>query len=804
MKISYKWLKELIDITESPEEIGKILTSTGLEVEGIEEVESVKGGLKGVVTGTVLTCEKHPEADRLSLTTVHIGAETPLSIVCGAPNVAAGQKVLVATLGTTLYPSGSDQPLTMKKAKIRGALSEGMICAEDELGLGTSHDGIMVLDTDLPDGTPAAEYLGITSDFIFEIGLTPNRADAASHYGVARDLKAHFGRPVQLPSVDHLKAGNQIAPVQISVENQEACPRYAGLTMSGVRIAESPSWLKNKLEAIGVRSVNNLVDITNYICHTLGQPMHAFDLAKVKGAQIIVKTLPAGTPFVTLDGQERKLAATDLMICNAEEPMCIAGVFGGADSGVNETTTSVFLESACFNPGWVRKASQQHGLKTDSSFRFERGTDPEMPVYALKYAALLIQDIAGGEITSEVYDLYPVPVPPFRVTMKYRNIDRLIGKTLEHSRIHSILNHLDIKTSDITASGFKATVPSYRVDVQREADVIEEILRIYGFDNIGLSEGLSSDFLSDFPVHDPDKLKIRVSESLAANGFLEILNNSLTKAQPQEQIRDSLYGNAVSVLNYLSEDLSVMRQTLLFSGLETLAYNINRRQKNLKVFEFGKSYHEQDGKYTEKNHLAVFITGNFNEETWITKARPVTFHDIATFVHQILAILRVAKPESTDADSGIFAYGQTYLLNKKPLVSFGKVQPALTQSADVKGEVFYADFDWDLLLRQYKSALNYTEVVRYPEVRRDLSLVLEKNVSFEQIEKLSYATERKILKGINVFDVFEGKVLEGKKSYSVSFTLLDETQTLTDKAIDKTMQRLIDAFEKELGAVIRR
>lgn len=804
MKISYKWLKELIDITESPEEIGKILTSTGLEVEGIEEVESIKGGLKGVVIGTVLTCEKHPDATRLSLTTVDVGAETPLSIVCGAPNVAAGQKVLVATLGTTLYPGGGDEPLVMKKAKIRGALSEGMICAEDELGLGTSHDGIMVLDTALPNGTPASEYLGIESDFVFEIGLTPNRADAASHYGVARDLKAHYGRPVQLPSIATFSLDNQTAPVKVTVESTEACPRYTGLTISGITVAESPKWLKTRLEAIGVRTINNIVDITNYICHTLGQPMHAFDLAKVKGQEIIVKTLPAGTPFITLDEQKRTLAATDLMICNAEEPMCIAGVFGGADSGVSASTTAIFLESAYFDPAWVRKAAQNHGLKTDSSFRFERGTDPEMPLFALQYAAVLIKEIAGGQISSAITDIYPSPIAPFEVNMKYKNINRLIGKNLEHAKIHSILNHLDIKTSEITEVGFKATVPTYRVDVQREADVIEEILRIYGFDNIELSAGLSADFLSDFPVNDPDKLKLRVAEALAANGFLEVLNNSLTKVQPQAQIRDSLEGNAVSILNYLSEDLSVMRQTLLFSGLETLAYNINRRQKNLKIFEFGKSYHENDGKYSEKNRLALFLTGNFTEETWFAKARNVEFHDLAAFVQQVLSVLRVGKLETQEADQRIFTYGLTYLLNKKPLVSFGKVQPTLAQSTDVKAEVFYADFDWDLLLRQYKSSLAYTEVAKYPEVRRDLSLVIEKAITFEQIEKLAYATERKILKDVNVFDVFEGKVLEGKKSYSVSFTLQDETQTLTDKAIDKTMQRLISVFEKDLGAVIRR
>jgi phenylalanyl-tRNA synthetase beta chain len=809
MKISYKWLKELIEITETPQEIGQLLTATGLEVESIEEIESIKGGLQGVVIGQVLTCEKHPEADRLSLTTVDIGGENPLSIVCGAPNVAAGQKVIVATVGAVLYPTGSDQPLVLKKSKIRGALSEGMICAEDELGLGSSHDGILVLDTTLPNGTPASEYFGISSDYLIEIGLTPNRADAASHYGVARDLKAVLSRPVTLPSVDQFAITNQQLPITVEVKNQDACPRYTGLTISGITVGESPQWLKDRLQTIGIRAINNIVDITNYVCHELGQPMHAFDAEKIIGNKVIVTTVADGTPFITLDGVERKISGSDLMICNAgssgsPEPMCIAGVFGGLTSGVTSATTSIFLESAYFSPAWVRKTAQRFTLKTDSSFRFERGTDPNMPLFALKRAALLIQQIAGGNVSSEITDIYPQPVADFRVAMRYQNINRLIGKTLDQSLIKSILESLDIQLADENELTFTAIVPPYRVDVQREADVIEEILRIYGFGQVELSETLSSDFLSDFPINDPEKLKLRVAELLVGNGFNEMINNSLTKPEYQALLAESLAGNPVKILNYLSEDLSVMRQTLLFSGLEVVAYNSNRRQKDLKVFEFGTTYHHINEKYVEKERLSVFVTGSIAQESWFEKSRETVFHDLAAFVNQVLTAVKIKEVEKQPADAAIFKEGLTLLLRGKPVVSFGLLNAGLAKKLDVKAPVYYADFDWEYMLRQYQAAVAYKEVSKFPEVRRDLSVVVNKKITFEALRQTAYKTERQLLRSVNVFDVYEGANLEGKKSYSISFMLQDDQQTLTDKVIDKTMQRLIGAYEREFEAVIRK
>ena len=804
MKISYKWLKELIEITETPEEIGNLLTATGLEVESIEEVESIKGGLKGVVIGEVLTCEKHPEADRLKITTVNVGLAEPLNIVCGAANVAAGQKVIVATVGAVLYPAGSEEALVLKKSKIRGALSEGMICAEDELGVGTSHDGILVLDTDLPNGTAAADYFGISSDYLIEIGLTPNRADAASHFGVARDLKAVLGRDINLPNVDSFKIADHSLPITVTIENEEACPRYTGLTISGIKVGDSPEWLKQKLQTIGIRSINNIVDITNYICHELGQPMHAFDADKISGNQVIVKTVPSGTSFVTLDGQERKLSDSDLMICNAESPMCIAGVFGGADSGVTNDTTSIFLESAYFSPIWVRRTAQRFSLKTDSSFRFERGTDPNMPLYALKRAALLIQEVAGGFVSSEITDLYPAPVADFRIPMSYRNIDRLIGKGLGSEKIEKILTGLDIKIEEKTESGFTAIVPPYRVDVQREADVIEEILRIYGFGQVELSESLSSDFLSDFPVNDPEKLRMRVSELLAANGFNEMINNSLTKPDYAGLLGEEAAGSTVKILNYLSEDLSVMRQSLVFSGLEVVGYNINRRQRDLKLFEFGKTYNLINGKYSEKERLAVFLSGNIQDESWIAKSKETVFHDLAGIVSKVLASMKIRSTEKQEADPTIFQYGLTLSLNKKPLVTFGLLKGAITKKTDVKAPVLYADFDWEYILRQHDSAVQYREVSKFPEVRRDLSLVVDKKVTFEELRQVAYKTEKQLLRSVNVFDVYEGANLEGRKSYSISFILQDDQQTLTDKVIDKSMSKLISAYERELNAVIRK
>ena len=804
MKISYKWLKELIEITETPEEIGKLLTATGLEVEDIEEIESIKGGLKGVVIGEVLTCEKHPEADRLKITTVDVGLAEPLSIVCGAANVAAGQKVVVATVGAVLYPTGSDEPLVLKKSKIRGALSEGMICAEDELGIGTSHEGILVLETQLPNGTPAAEYFGISSDYLIEIGLTPNRADAASHFGVARDLKAVLGRNINLPSVEAFQIDNHLLPMEVKVENEEACPRYSGLTISGIKVGESPQWLKLRLQTIGIRSINNVVDVTNYVCHELGQPMHAFDAGKVKGNSVIVKTVASGTVFKTLDGLDRTLSDVDLMICNAENPMCIAGVFGGADSGVTNETTSIFLESAYFSPVWVRRTAQRFSLKTDSSFRYERGTDPNMPIYALKRAALLIQEIAGGTVSSDITDIYPSPIADFRVKMSFRNIDRLIGKSLGQSQIEAILEGLDISIEDRDEKGFTAVVPPYRVDVQREVDVIEEILRIYGFGQVELSDSLSSDYLSDFPVNDPEKLRMRAAELLAANGFNEMINNSLTKPEYDGYLGEAATESVVKILNYLSEDLSVMRQTLLFSGLEVIAHNSNRRQRDLKLFEFGKTYHHLDGKYVEKERLSVFLTGNIQGESWLEKSREVVFHDLASSVSQILSAMKIRNVEKQDADSTIFQYGQTLTLNRKPIVSFGMLKSSVAKKLDVKAPVFFADFDWQYILKQYDSSVQYKEVPKFPEVRRDLSLVVDKKITFEELRQIAYKTEKQLLRSVNVFDVYEGANLEGRKSYSISFILQDDQQTLTDKVIDKSMSKLIATYERELNAVIRK
>ncbi|QMW04184.1 phenylalanine--tRNA ligase subunit beta [Spirosoma foliorum] len=809
MEVSYSWLKEFIDLPESPEEVGKLLTGTGLEVEGIEKIDMIPGGLAGVVIGEVLTCIKHPEADKLSLTTVDVGQPEPLSIVCGAPNVAAGQKVVVALVGATLHPSSGD-PIQLKKTKIRGAVSEGMLCAEDELGLGTSHAGILVLDTTLANGTPAAVYFNLEADYQIAIGLTPNRIDAASHFGTARDLKAVLNRPLRMPSVDTFAVNDNSKVVAVRIEDQAACPRFSGLTISGLQVGESPDWLKKRLLSIGLKPINNIVDITNFVCYDLGQPLHAYDAAKIAGDLVVVKTLPEGTPFVTLDGVERKLLATDLMVCDAEKPMCIAGVFGGLHSGVSAETTGIFLEAAYFSAASVRKTAQHHGLKTDASFRFERGTDPNMPVYALKRAALLIQEVAGGNVSSELIDIYPDPIQPFRVPVLYKHIDRLIGIAIDHTEIHRILEALDITAEETSETGFVAIVPPYRVDVTREADVIEEILRIYGLDNVPLSVNLSADSLSEFPKTDPDQWQGRVGQLLAANGFYEILTLSLTRPAYNDAIRSTLLGADVTLLNPLSDELSVMRQSLLFSSLETLVYNINRRQKDLKTFEFGKVYHKvtgEDGKstYKERMRLSLAMTGQQHAESWLEKNQQLVYHDLASTVQRVLSLFRVKSFETQAADTTLFQYGLTYFVNKKPIVSLGLVQPKLAKLVDLKQDVFYADFDWQALLKLSSTKARYQEVPRFPEVRRDLSLVLDKQVNFEQISRLAQQTERKILRAVNVFDTYEGQNLgQDKKAYSVSFTLQDEAQTLTDTAIEKTMNRLMAAFEKELGAVIRK
>jgi phenylalanyl-tRNA synthetase beta chain len=806
MKISLNWLQQFLSLPEPPDQLAQILTDCGLEVESVERIDAVPGGLQGLVVGQVLTCERHPDADKLSLTTVDVGTDQPLPIVCGAPNVATGQKVIVALVGTELHPFNGE-PFVIKKAKIRGAMSEGMICAEDEIGLGSNHAGILVLNTTLPNGTPAAKYFNVEPDYCFEIGLTPNRADAASHWGVARDLKAVLGRDLKLPGVEKFSVDNTVHPIFVDVRNPEACPRFCGVTLDGVKVGPSPEWLRKRLEAVGLRSINNIVDVTNYVCHELGQPLHAYDWSKLAGQKIVVQTLPAGTEFVTLDGVRRTLAAADLMICDAERPVGIAGVLGGLDSGVQDSTTRVFLEVAQFDAGTIRRTAMRHGLKTDASFRFERGTDPNAKLFVLKRAALLIQEVAGGKITSEIVDTHPQPFKYFQIELSYRNIDRLIGQKLDRQRIRDILTSLDIKTWNESAEGFTASVPPYRVDVLREADIIEEILRIYGLNNIALADHLRTDFLAHFPepARDTERQQFKLSQLLAGAGYQEIFTNSLTKPGYAAQLGESVPGEAVEILNKLSEDLGVLRQSMLFSGLEALAHNINRRQRDLRFFEFGKTYHRLDGRYLERPHLALYLTGNAAGETWQQQTRPVAFHDLRGTVQRIFQKLNLTGYDVQDAaPGGAFAYGLTYLLNRQPVVTLGQVRPDLLKAADVRQPVFFADFDWEVLQKAYTGEITYREISRYPEVRRDLSLVLDRAVTFRQVEQVAHRSERNLLRNLNVFDVYEGeKVGAGKKSYSVSFILQDFNQTLTDQQIDRTMQRLMDAFRDQLGAVIR-
>lgn len=808
MNISLNWLKEFVRIEKTAEEVSQTLTSVGLEVETLETYEPIKGGLRGLVVGEVKTCEKHPNADKLSCTTVDIGSEI-VPIVCGAPNVAAGQKVIVATVEATLYPT-SGEPFTIKKAKIRGEESQGMICAEDEIGLGTSHEGIMVLETKLANGTPAAEYFEMTEDTVFVIGLTPNRIDAASHFGTARDLAAAWELDLCRHDLSAFKVDNTNRNIAIEVKNPEACVRYAGLTITGVKIAPSPEWLQHRLKAIGLSPINNIVDITNYVLHELGQPLHAFDADKIVGNKVIVRTLAQDTPFVSLDKQTRKLHANDLIICDGQEnPMCIAGVFGGAESGVSASTTSIFLESACFNSTFVRKTSQFHGLKTDASFRFERGTDPNMPVFALKRAAMLIKQIAGGEISSDIIDIYPNPVQNFEIEVKYKHIDRLIGKKLEKQTIKSILNRLEIRVLEENEETIKVSVPPYRVDVQREADVIEEILRIYGFAQVEIGNYLKSDYLAEFPEVDPFKIKRGLTEMLVGLGFSEIITNSLTK--PSYSASLQMLGNErdVEIANKLSNDLGVMRQTLLFSGLEVVAYNINRRQKDLKLFEFGKTYQKTEGvgleKYVEKEKLAIFLTGNRHAETWQFRSESLRFADIADAVSKVLAKLGIKDFEQQELEFEPFQYGLAWVSKKTEWAKIGLLKKTVTAQLDIKQEVFYAELDLETLLKRYNPTKTFTEIPKFPSVRRDLSLVLDKNVSFETLKKIAFQTEKNFLEKINVFDVYEGdKVGEGKKSYSLSFVLQDLNATLTDQVIDKTMNKLMNAFETQVNALIRK
>ena len=799
MKISYNWLKQFIDTDKSPEQISQILTGIGLEVESLEKVQAVPGGLEGLVIGYVKDRSQHPNADRLSVTKVDVGSGTDLQIVCGAPNVAAGQKVVVATVGTTVHPT-SGEPFKINKSKIRGEESEGMICAEDEIGLGHSHDGILILDADAPVGIPAKQYFNLEDDYLFEIGLTPNRADAASHMGTARDIAAFLKTKISKPDVSDFKVDDHNYQIEVVVENAVAAPRYAGVVIAGIEVKDSPKWLKEKLAVIGLRSINNIVDVTNYVLHGLGQPLHAFDADEIKGGKVLVKTFPDGRPFKTLDEVERKLSADDLVIADAEKPMCIAGVFGGIGSGVKASTKNIFLESAYFNPVWVRKTSKRHGLKTDASFRFERGTDPDLVVYALKYAAMLIKEVAGGTISSEISDLYPDPVAPFEVEVSYRNIDRLIGKAIGQDEIRAIISALDIKIVKETAEGLSLQVPPYRVDVTREVDVIEEILRIYGYNNIEIPTQIRAS-LNNSIRPEKDDVQNSISDLLSANGFNEILSNSLTKSAYSDNLDE-----AVKILNPLSTDLDIMRQTLLFSGLEAIAYNQNRKNADIKFYEFGKVYEYKEGKYNEYQRFSLFLSGASDAEQWNNKQQDISFYNLKALVDGLVEKLNFKDLAVSDSESAELAYGLQYARGNKVLVKFGQVAAAALKNADVDKAVFFADFNFDLILSAVrKNKIIYQEVSKFPSVRRDLSMLVDQAITFGQLKQIAQKTERKLLKAVNVFDVYQGdKLPAGKKSYALSFTLQDEEKTLTDKAIESIMQKLIYNFGKEAGAEVRK
>ena len=815
MKISYNWLKQYIPVDLPAGQVSDILTNIGLEVEGLETFQSVKGGLEGVVIGEVLTCEKHLNADKLTVTTVEIGTGEPVQIVCGAPNVAAGQKVPVATVGTTLYPD--ETGFTIKKTKIRGELSLGMICAQDELGLGTSHDGIMVLDPAALPGSPAADYFKVETDQVFEIGLTPNRIDGASHLGVARDLLAYLKQSGDIelskPSLEEFKTDNNELSIPIEIEEKAGCKRYSGLTIKDVSITESPQWLQNRLKSIGLTPINNVVDITNYVLHESGQPLHAFDAAEIKGNKVIVKTMPESTPFVTLDEQERKLLDSDLMICNTEDGMCIAGVFGGIKSGVSESTTDLFLESACFDPVYVRKTAKHHILNTDASFRFERGSDPNMTVWALKRAAMLIKEIAGGTISSEVIDVYPEPVEDFRVEISFAHVNRLIGNPIEPATVRSILQSLEIKVEHEDDQGMVLQVPPYRVDVQREADVIEEILRIYGFNRVEIGSGLKST-LSYSAKPDKEKIINMTSDLLTDNGFYEMKSNSLTRAAYYDT-EEKPDPEAVRLFNPLSQDLGLMRKNLLYGGLEAVAYNINRKNPDLKLYEFGNCYYQDPAaagektveRFEEQLHMGIFLSGNSQPGNWVQKPGTSSFYVLKSHVESVLVKLGInpMSLESTVLDNPDFSEGQAYLLNGKPLLEFGVVSSKLLKQFDIDQQVFAAEFNWDRILYSLtKHRILFTPLPRFQVVLRDFSMVLDKQVTFESLRSLAFKTERKLLKNVTLFDVYDGEKIEkGKKSYALSFTLLDENKTLTDKQIDKVMLNLARAFEKEFGAKIR-
>lgn len=835
MNISYKWLKEYVDFDMSAEEVAAALTSGGLEVGGVEEVQTIKGGLEGIVIGEVLTCEPHPNSDHMHVCTVNIGVEEPSQIVCGAPNVAAGQKVVVATLGTKLYDG--DKEFTIKKSKLRGIDSCGMICAEDEIGIGTDHAGIIVLPEDAVVGTPAAEYYHLESDFVIEVDITPNRADACSHYGVARDLYAWLvqnGKQTALhrPSDEAFQVDNNDLHIEVEIENTEACPRYCAVTVKDITVQESPEWLQNKLRTIGLRPINNIVDITNYIMMAYGQPLHCFDADMVKGGKVVIKSMPEGTPFVTLDGVEHKLSNRDLAICNAEEPMCIAGVFGGKGSGTYESTKNVLFESAYFNPTWIRKSARRHGLSTDASFRFERGIDPHGQIYALKQAALLAKELGGGTISMEIKDINPSPINDFTVELSYEYVDNLIGKHIPAETIKSIVTSLEMQILSETENGITLQVPAYRVDVQRPCDVVEDILRIYGYNNVEMPKGLNASLTVKTDVDKSNKLQNLVAEQLVGAGFNEILNNSLTKAAYYDQLEAYPSASLVRLLNPLSADLNVMRQTLLFGGLESIAHNTNRKNADLRFFEYGNCYHFNEARrcpdiipgeskstdpdvikhvldaYSEEDHFALWVTGKRVSGSWAHADEDSTVFELKAHVLNIFARLGLNLGAVVFAESknDIFAKGiEIQNRSGKVLAFYGVISKKVTKLFDIDNEVYFADINWKNAMKAIKnSKVLYKEIAKYPAVSRDLALLVDKNVEFVAIEKIAYSCEKKLLKEVKLFDVYEGKNLEpGKKSYAVNFLLQDENKTMNDKQVDAIMNKIIQSLEKQLDAKLR-
>ncbi len=808
MKISYNWLKQFINIDWNAEQTSELLTDLGLEVEGLASFESIKGGLQGVLVGNVLTCDKHPNADKLKLTTVDVGLDTPLQIVCGASNVKTGIKVAVATIGTTLYTK-EGEAWKIKKGKIRGEESHGMLCGEDELGLGEDTSGIMILEDSLEPGTPCSTIFDIENDQVFEIGLTPNRADAMSHYGVARDLKAGLlqkgiQKELITPSISSFNIDNRSLKIDVEVVNNELAPRYCGVTISNIIVQDSPTWLQNRLKAIGLTPKNNVVDATNYVLHELGQPLHAFDISKIKGNKIAVKTLESGTKFTTLDGIERELHEDDLMICDEDKPLCIAGVFGGLDSGVTENTSAIFLESAYFNSVAVRKTAKRHALNTDASFRFERGIDINNVEYSLRRAALLIKEIAGGEITSEIVDFYPKKEEDYQVFLTFDKINKLIGQEIPEDTIKSILTSLEIKINNVSESGLGLTIPFYRIDVQREVDVIEEILRVYGYNNINFKEKLNASIAQTSKFEDY-KLQNIIGNLLASQGFFEIMTNSLTSPN-YNTLLDSLKDEFnIKMLNPLSGDLSIMRQSLLFSGLEAISYNINRKKQNLKFFEFGKTYHQFNGNREEYKHLSLLITGNRSENSWSITPKKSDFFFLKTNIENILTRLGIQNIKTQPTKNDIFSEGISFKYAKQEIVSFGIVKKSILKSFDIKQEVLFADFNWDTIIKLAKeNIITFKGIPKYPEVKRDFALLLDEKISFKEVYDIAFETEKKLLKNVSLFDVYMGEKLEkNKKSYAVSFTLQDDNSTLTDKQIDKIMNKLQKNYENKLSAELR-